>query len=134
MTRISMITVACGFLCAAMSLAASAQEHTKDSLDMVKRSVDDKKAVLLDCREKSEWDAGHLKVARFLALSTISSKDKVEEFTKNLPKDQIIYVHCASGKRCVTAAGVLQKLGYDARPLKEGFKDLLKAGFTQADK
>ena len=50
-----------------------------------------------------------------------------------LPKDQIIYLHCASGKRCVTAAAVLQKLGYDARPLKEGFKDLVKAGFPKAD-
>ena len=30
------------------------------------------------------------------------------------------------------ASAILQKLGYDARPLKAGYRDLLKAGFTKA--
>ncbi len=38
-----------------------------------------------------------------------------------------------SGVRCLKAADELKKLGYDVRPLKEGYKDLLKAGFAPAD-
>ncbi len=109
-------------------------EHTKDSLDTIKTRLADKKAVLIDVREQTEWDAGHLKDAKLLPLSKINEKDKAAELTKVLPKDQIIYLHCGSGKRCVTAATELQKLGYDARPLKEGFNALVKAGFEKAAK
>jgi phage shock protein E len=92
--------------------------------------------VLLDVRELVEWDAGHLRDAKSLPLSKINikDKDKIADFTKTLPKDQVIYLHCASGKRCLTAATVLQKLGYDARAVKEGYKELLKAGFAPAEK
>jgi rhodanese-related sulfurtransferase len=48
------------------------------------------------------------------------------------PKDKIIYCHCRSGRRCLTAADILKKQGYDVRPLKAGYEDLLKAGFPQA--
>ena len=55
-------------LLAGSAMIVSAQEHTKDSLDTVKKALAAKKAVLLDVREKSEWDAGHLKDARLLPL------------------------------------------------------------------
>ena len=122
-----------GLALAGLVSTLSAQEHTKDSLETIKMRLGDKKAVLIDVREQLEWDNGHLKDAKLLPLSAINDKDKPADFAKALPKDQIIYLHCASGKRCVTAAAVLQKLGYDARPLKEGFKDLVKAGFPKAD-
>ena len=34
----------------------------------------------------------------------------------------------------LTAADLLKKQGYDVRPLKDGYKDLLKAGFPKAEK
>jgi len=110
-----------------------AAEHTKDSLDTVKKKLDDKKAVLVDVREENEWDAGHIRGAILLPLSKLRSGVDAKELAKTLPKDKVIYTHCASGRRCLSAAELLKKQGYDVRPLKQGFKDLIKAGFPTGD-
>lgn len=118
----------------AMVVSAHAAEHTKDSLQTAKKNVDDKKAVLVDVREKSEWDDGHIEGAVFLPLSEIRNGIDAASLEKKLPKDQIIYTHCAAGKRSLTGADILVKHGYDVRPLKPGYKDLLGAGFEKAKK
>jgi phage shock protein E len=110
------------------ALVASGQEHTKDSVETVKKALEAKKAVLMDVREKQEWDRGHLRDATLLPLSSLKDESKVV-----LPKDKPIYLHCESGVRCLKAAEILRKQGYDARPLKDGYKDLLKEGFPKAD-
>lgn len=109
-------------------------EHTKDSLNDVKKGVADNKAVLLDVREKGEWDKGHLRDARFVALSALRRGIKADKLAQVLPKDKVIYCHCASGQRCLKAADLLQKEGYDVRPLKAGYQELLKSGFPAAEK
>lgn len=109
-----------------------AAEHTKDTPEMVKKAVADGKAVLLDVREKSEWDEGHLKDAKHLPLSSLKGEPKAEEVLRVAPKDKVVYCHCRSGVRSLQAADLLKKLGYDVRPLKPGFADLLKAGFAPA--
>jgi len=114
--------------------AARAADHTKDTTDAVKKAVADDKAVLLDVREKSEWDDGHLKDAKLLPLSVLKAGAKAEDVAKVIPKDKIVYCHCGSGVRCLKAADKLKKLGYDVRPLKPGHADLLKAGFAPAAK
>jgi len=111
-----------------------AAEHTKDTTEEVKKAVANGKAVLLDVREQDEWDAGHLKDAKLLPLSTLKSGAKIEDVAKVVPKDKIVYCHCGSGVRSLKAADELKKLGYDVRPLKPGYRDLIKAGFEQADK
>jgi rhodanese-related sulfurtransferase len=118
----------------ALISAARAADHTKDTLEEVKKAMADGKAVLLDVREKSEWDDGHLKDAKFLPLSTLKGDPKPEDVAKVVPKDKIVYCHCGSGMRSLKAAEVLAKLGYDVRPLKPGYADLLKAGFLPAPK
>jgi phage shock protein E len=45
----------------------------------------------------------------------------------------ILYTHCVVGKRSVMAAQILRKYGYDVRPLKAGYRELLEAGFKKAD-
>lgn len=121
-----LLTVALGLV----TVESFAAEHTKDSLDAVKKNVADQKAVLVDVREKSEWEEGHLDGAIFVPLSGL----KKGEQPKTLAKDRIVYAHCASGKRSLAAADLLIKLGYDVRPLKAGYKDLLDAGFKKAKK
>lgn len=116
-------------LLAVFSVPVCAAEHSQDSLDTVKRNVADAKAVLVDVREQSEWDAGHIDGAVLVPLSKLKEGDK----PASLSKDRIIYAHCRSGKRCLAAADLLTKLGYDVRPLKAGYTDLLKAGFKKAD-
>jgi rhodanese-related sulfurtransferase len=106
-----------------------ASDHTTDSLSTVKKAVANGTAILLDVREKAEWDRGHLKDAKWLPLSTINAGVTAEELARLVPKDAIIYCHCASGVRCVRAAKILRQFGYDVRPLKPGFADLVRAGF-----
>jgi rhodanese-related sulfurtransferase len=116
----------------ALALPAGAGGHTKDSLATVKKALADRKAVLLDVREKAEWDDGHLKDANSLPLSRLRGEVKAEDLARVLPKGQVIYCHCAAGGRCLKAAEILRKQGYDVRPLKPGYQALLKAGFPQA--
>lgn len=109
-----------------------AEEHTEDKLEQVMAAIKSKKAVLIDVREKSEWDKGHLKHAKLVPLSALKGDMTAEEVRKIIPAGTLVYVHCASGYRCLDAAPLLRKHGYEVRPLAAGYKQLLKAGFTQA--
>ena len=117
-----------GLLLAAAGGTARA-EHTKDSLDTVKKAVAEKKAILVDVREEEEWQAGHIAGARLVPLSALEKGITPEELARTLPKDTILYCHCLAGGRCLEAAKILAPLGYDVRPLKPGYPDLVKAGF-----
>jgi rhodanese-related sulfurtransferase len=116
-----------------LSVAALAAEQTKDSLKTVKENVEAEKAVLVDVREKSEWDAGHIDGAIFLPLSELKAGLSEDELAERLPADKVLYTHCVVGKRSLTAAGILEKLGYDVRSLKPGYQELLDAGFPKAE-
>jgi phage shock protein E len=128
------LAILCCAAAAGLAGPLPAAEHTKDSTDAVKKAVADGKAVLVDVREKAEWDDGHLKDARLLPLSVLQAGAKAEDVAKVAPKDKIVYLHCAAGGRCLKAAAALAKLGYDVRPLKPGYADLVKAGFEPAPK
>lgn len=118
--------------CCWMAASSTAGEHTKDSLEAVKKNLAEKKAVLVDVREKSEWDDGHLRGATLLPLSQIPKTDPGK--TLSFPKGTILYLHCASGRRCLRAADLLSKTGYDVRPLRQGYEALVKSGFPKAEK
>lgn len=111
---------------------AGGQEHTKDSLETVKRALAVGTAVLVDVREKAEWDQGHLRDARLLPLSSLGESPLPKALRDLLPRDKAIYLHCAAGRRCLKAAEVLRKEGYDVRPLKNGYESLRKEGFPKA--
>lgn len=117
---------------AALTISVTAAEHTKDSLQTVKAKIEDKKAMLVDVREKSEWDSGHIAGAILLPLSELQSGVEVKALAKKLSKDRIIYTHCAIGKRSLTAADILQRAGFEVRALKAGYKELLGAGFESS--
>ena len=114
----------------------SPPKHTNDSLPLIKERISKNEAVLVDVREKNEWEAGHLQSAIFLPLSGLKEGGTSDSFASKLavklPKDRIVYCHCLSGGRVLPASAILQKLGYDARPLKSGYESLLKAGFEKA--
>jgi rhodanese-related sulfurtransferase len=109
-----------------------AAEPTQDSLQLVKQNLTAGKAVLLDVRELDEWNEGHLAVATLLPLSRIERGVTAEQLVKTAPREKIIYLHCALGSRCLTAADLLKKSGRDVRPLKQGYATLLKSGFRSA--
>ncbi len=127
-------TTACArLLLAAVVTAAAAQAvaagHTKDSLAAVQQAVTAGQAVLVDVREPDEWAAGHVAGAKLLPLSGLEQGVDPARLAQALPKDKIIYCHCLAGGRCLEAAAILVPLGYDVRPLKPGYPDLVKAGF-----
>ena len=109
-----------------------AAETTKASLAEVRQAIADQKAVLVDVREKREWDAGHVEGAVFLPLSQLQGKLQADDLKAMLPADKTIYTHCVVGKRSLTAAEILEKHGYKAESLKAGYKELIGAGFTKA--
>ena len=109
----------------------SAAEHTKESLAEVKKTVDGKQGVLVDVREKSEWDQGHVEGAILLPLSALQN-GAADEALNSLPKDKILYVHCVIGRRALTAGNVLERQGFTVRPLKPGYKELISSGFPRA--
>jgi phage shock protein E len=106
--------------------------HTKDSLDTVKANLKEGKALIVDVREQREWDAGRLKNAILVPMSKLNKDEQLPELLKLLPKDKIIYTHCKAGGRALICGDILKQQGYDVRPLKPGYDDLLKAGFEKA--
>lgn len=123
-----LMLAAIALFCATQFSFALSAEETKP-LSEVKKDVQDGKAVLVDVREKKEWDEGHLKDARLVPLSALNAEQNA---AADLPKDKTIYLHCRMGKRAEAAAEILNKQGYHAIPLKEGFDDLSKSGFEPA--
>ncbi len=127
-TRFALGLFAAWFVLAATAVAA---KYSKDSLEVVQNRVAEKKAVLIDVREEKEWKQGHLKSARLLPLSHLErgvAKETLKEF---LPKDMIVYLHCASGARCIEAAELLTDLGFEVRALKPGYDEFVEAGFEE---
>src|SRR5262245_50607178 len=116
-----------------IAMSQEALTHTKDTLDAIKENVKAGKALVVDVREQNEWDAGHLKGAILVPQSKLKDGAQLPELLKLLPKDKIIYAHCRAGGRALVCGDILKKQGYDVRPLKPGFDDLIKAGFEKAD-
>jgi rhodanese-related sulfurtransferase len=110
------------------------KEHTKDSLSIVREKIAEKKAVLVDVRDLVEWNAGHVQGAVLLPWRDLQDKLTEEQVKEKLPKDKIVYTHCAVGYRSLRAAKILKKYGYDVRALKPGYEDLVKAGFASEKK
>lgn len=92
-------------------------------------------ATLVDVRETDEWEEGHLLAATLVPLSELGAKTNdpawVADLKRRVPTDRPVYTHCKSGGRCVLAAEPLRELGYDVRPMKEGYIDLLAAGYER---
>ena len=124
----AVVVLAVTTLCTALSAA----ETTNESLAQVKKAIGEKQAVLVDVREKREWDSGHVAGAVLLPLSELQAKGAAERLAAKLPKDKVIYTHCVVGKRAVTAGTILEQQGYKVRCLKPGYKELINAGFEKA--
>ena len=108
-----------------------ANELSNDPLPAVQENVATNKAVLVDVREPGEWKQGHVEGAISLPLSSLQKGPDAATLQKEVPKDKIVYTHCVMGVRATKAAKILEKLGYNVRPLKAGYEELVKAGFKK---
>ena len=74
-----------------------------------KAMMDNGGVVVLDVREKSEYDSGHIKGAVLLPLGTINSETAAKAIDS---RDTTVLVYCRSGNRSKKASAILAKLGY----------------------
>ena len=130
--RSSAIAAAMALLAANFAAAQEPLTHTKDALSDVKKNIEAGKAVLVDVREPSETGAGYVKGAILLPQSKLKVESELAALLKDLPKDKVIYTHCRAGGRALTCGEILKKQGYDVRPLKPGYEQLIQAGFEKA--
>jgi len=68
-----------------------------------------------------------------MPMSKLRNEKQAAEMLKSVPKDRIVYTHCKAGGRSLMCGDIFKAAGYDVRPLKPGFDDLLQAGFEKAD-
>jgi len=116
--------------------APAPTEHTQDSIETIQERLANNEAILLDVREQDEWNLGHLKAAVLAPLSVLEEGAGDEGFDAllgKLSKNKIIYCHCVSGGRVMPASRILHQQGYDVRPLKPGYDDLVGAGFENVE-
>jgi len=82
-------------------------------------------AVIVDVREKDEWNEGHIPDATHLSRGTIELD--IEEKVPDL--NALIICHCGGGGRSALAVESLQKMGYkNVRSMAGGFKAWKAAG------
>ena len=82
-------------------------------------------AVIIDVREKDEWDEEHIPDAIHMSRGTIELD--IEEKVPDL--NAMIVCHCGGGGRSALAAESLQKMGYkNVRSMGGGFKAWKAAG------
>ncbi len=86
-------------------------------------------AVIVDVREKDEWDEEHIPDAIHMSRGTIELD--IEEKIPDL--NQTIITHCGGGGRSALAAESLEKMGYkNVRSMAGGFKAWKTAGLPTA--
>ncbi|MBH0230434.1 MBL fold metallo-hydrolase [Halobacillus yeomjeoni] len=87
---------------------------TADELEETYRDHDD--YVVVDVRNQSEWDEGHMPGVHHIMLGKL--KDSLDD----IPEGKTPIVHCKSGARSAIGASILQAYGYkNVLNLKGGF-------------
>ncbi len=88
-------------------------------------ALDPAAATVVDVREASEWEQGHLPGARHVSKSYI--EQQIEGLAPD--RDQPVVLYCAGGVRSLFAAQTLKDMGYtDVRSMSGGFQAWKSAG------
>lgn len=97
-------------------LEATDQVSAKAMLD------EDSDVTVVDVRNRTEWEIGHVCNAIHLPLATLAKR------AGELPKDRKLIVHCQSGVRSPIAVSLLRKLGFqNVANVTEGFDGYIEA-------
>ncbi|MFM1994476.1 MAG: hypothetical protein RL537_1165 [Actinomycetota bacterium] len=91
------------------------------SIDQLQESLAEG-AFLIDVREDSEYQSGHVPGAKHIPLGSLGER------LNEIPKDQEIWVICQSGGRSMKAANALEDLGYSAVSVAGGTGAWIQAG------
>jgi rhodanese-related sulfurtransferase len=106
-------------------VAAAKKSIAEISPEEAAKKLQNKEAVIVDVREKDEWEEEHIPHAVHLSRGTIEL-DIEEKFPD--PNTTII-CHCGGGGRSALATESLQKMGYkNVRSMAGGLKAWKAAG------
>jgi len=107
-------------------LVADAKKNiTEISPEDTAKKLQNREAVIVDVREKDEWDEEHIPHAIHLSRGTIEL-DIEEKFPDS---NATIICHCGGGGRSALATESLQKMGYkNVRSMAGGLKAWKAAG------
>lgn len=83
--------------------------YQKISQKEAKEMMDTQQVLVLDVREQSEYDSGHIPGAVLLPVGTIDEATAAAVIPE---KDAAVLVYCRSGSRSKRAAQALADLGY----------------------
>lgn len=110
MKRLLAFLLLCFMLLAGCSRAQEGQaDYRQISQEEAKQKMDEEEVLVLDVREPSEYDAGHIPQAVLLPVGSITESSAAAVIPE---KDTTVLVYCRSGNRSKTAAGKLADLGY----------------------
>ncbi len=91
------------------------------------KMIHQNKAVLVDVRERTEIIKGMADEAQWMPLSRMENDDLMYiDFVNRLPKDKIIILYCASGKRAQKAQKKLENRGFQTLNMG-GYTDWVQA-------
>ncbi|MEP6603945.1 MAG: rhodanese-like domain-containing protein [Spartobacteria bacterium] len=107
-------------------LVADAKTNiTEISPEEAAAKLQNKEAVIVDVREKEEWEEEHIPHAIHLSRGTI----ELEMEDQVIDPNAVIVLHCGGGGRSALAAESLQKMGYkNVRSMAGGLKAWKTAG------
>ena len=112
-------------------LVAEAKKHiTEIAAHDAATKLKSGEAVIVDVRDKDEWDEEHIPGATHMSRGTIELdiEEKVPE------PDAMVICHCGGGGRSALAAESLQKMGYkNVRNMTGGFKAWKAAGLATTE-
>ena len=83
--------------------------YSQIAQEKAKQMMDEQEVLILDVREQSEFDSGHIANAVLLPLGSITAETAAAVIPA---KDTVVLVYCRSGNRSKTASKALVELGY----------------------
>ena len=91
--------------------ADNGNTYQQISQETAKEMMDSQELIILDVREQSEYDSGHIPGAVLLPVGSIEQDTAAAVIPD---KDSTVLVYCRSGNRSKTASAALAELGYTA--------------------
>lgn len=79
-------------------------------------------ALAVDVREPGEYLAGHIPGVRLVPMGEVGLR------LQEIPRNEPVYVVCATGNRSLTVTGMLIREGYDAYSVSGGTSGWESAG------
>ncbi|MBO5187105.1 MAG: rhodanese-like domain-containing protein [Prevotella sp.] len=106
-----------GLACSILGACAQRENIKSVSAEEFEQGIKADSVTVLDTRTAEEYAAGHINGAVNI---DVLKNDFKSIATSTLPANRPVWVYCRSGRRSLTAAGILQKEGYKVVNLKGG--------------